>query len=134
MAQSGLRYTPGIRHTVLIRDAADRIAAAGSLEGDVIKCVAVAPEARGEGLTAAVLTALRRLALEEGRRRLFLYTKPAKLALVGGLGFGEVARGGAARLVDPLTRCPRGMRRGGDELQPHDQGAPVPHRAGRRPL
>ncbi len=100
LAQSGLRYAPGIRHTVLIRDAADRIAAAGSLEGDVIKCVAVAPEARGEGLTAAVLTALRRLALEEGRRRLFLYTKPANLAQFEGLGFCEVARGGEAMLME----------------------------------
>ena len=100
LAQSGLHYAPGIAHTVLIRDTGDRIAATGSLEGDVIKCVAVDPALRGEGLTAAVVTALRRIALEEGRRRLFLYTKPANLAQFGGLGFYEVARGREAVLME----------------------------------
>ena len=90
--RSGLGGAPGVRHTALVRDGAGRIIAAASLEENVVKCVAVDPDHRGEGLTAAVLTPLRRLALEEGRRRLFLYTKPDRRTQFAPLGFHEVAR------------------------------------------
>lgn len=100
LAGMGLRYAPGIEHTVLIRDGEDSIAASGSLEGNVIKCVAVDAGRQGEGLTAAVLTALRQKALEEGRRRLFLYTKPENLSRFTGLGFWEVARTDRALLME----------------------------------
>ena len=91
LAEMDLRYAPGIEHTVLIRDGGDNIAATGSLEGNVIKCVAVDPARQGEGLTASVLTALRQKALEKGRRRLFLYTKPENRSHFAGLNFWETA-------------------------------------------
>ena len=100
LARMGLRYAPGIAHTVLVRDSEGRIAATGSLEGDVIKCVAVDAALQGAGLTAAVLTALRLIALEEGRRRLFLYTKPENRSRFAGLGFWEVARTDRALLME----------------------------------
>ena len=98
--RSGLGGAPGVRHTALVRDGAGRIIAAASLEENVVKCVAVDPDHRGEGLTAAVLTPLRRLALEEGRRRLFLYTKPDRRTQFAPLGFHEVARAGEAVLME----------------------------------
>ena len=98
--QMDLQYAPGIAHSVLIRDGAGRIAASGSLEGNVVKCVAVAPSLQGLGLTASVLTALRRIALEEGRRRLFLYTKPQNAAQFRNLGFWEVAQTDRALLME----------------------------------
>jgi len=100
LARAGLRYAPGIEHTALVRDQEERIIAAASLEGNVIKCVAVDPACQGEGLTATVLTALRRQALEEGRRRLFLYTKPENRPQFTGLGFHEVALAGQAALME----------------------------------
>ena len=100
LARSGLRWAPGIQHTALVRDGAGRIIAAASLEENVIKCVAVDPEHRGEELTAAVLTPLRRLALEEGRRRLFLYTKPENGAQFTSLGFHRVAQTGEVLLME----------------------------------
>lgn len=100
LAGAGLRYAPGIEHTALVRDQEERIIAAASLEGNVIKCVAVDPGHQGEGLTATVLTALRRQALEAGRRRLFLYTKPENRPQFTGLGFQEVAQADQAVLME----------------------------------
>ena len=100
LAKTGLTYAPGIRHTALVRDPEGRIIATASLEDNVIKCVACDPEHQGEDLTAVVLTALRRKALEEGRRHLFLYTKPENTPLFAGLGFYEVARAGEAALME----------------------------------
>ena len=100
LAGAGLRYAPGIEYTALVRDQEERIIAAASLEGNVIKCVAVDPAHQGEGLTATVLTALRRQAMELGRRRLFLYTKPENRPQFTGLGFQEVARAEQAVLME----------------------------------
>lgn len=91
LSRMGLRYASGIEHTALIRDEEGYIAATGSLEGDVIKCVAVDPDIQGQGLTASILTALRGKAFEEGYRRLFLYTKPENSPYFSSLGFWEVA-------------------------------------------
>ena len=107
LAAAGLRLAPGIEHTALVRDSEGRIAAAASLEGNVVKCVAVDPACQGEGLTATVLTALRQKALEAGRRRLFLYTKPVNRPQFAALGFHEVALVGEAVLMED--------RRGGFE-------------------
>ena len=100
LAKTGLTYAPGIQHTALVRDPEGRIIATASLEDNVIKCVACDPGHQGEDLTAVVLTALRRKALEEGRRHLFLYTKPGNVPLFAGLGFYEVARAGEAALME----------------------------------
>ena len=100
LAKTGLTYAPGIQHTALVRDPDGAIIAAASLENNVIKCVACDPAHQGEDLTAAVLTPLRRKAMEEGMRRLFLYTKPENVRLFSGLGFYEVARAGEAALME----------------------------------
>jgi len=100
LAKTGLTYAPGIQHTALVRDQDGAVIAAASLEDNVIKCVACDPAHQGEDLTAAVLTALRRKALEEGKRHLFLYTKPENALLFSGLGFHEVARAGEAALME----------------------------------
>lgn len=100
LARTNLTYDENIQFTVLVRDGEDSIAAAGSLQDGVVKCVAVDPARRGEGLTAAVLTALRREALERGVSRLFLYTKPENFAQFNALGFYEVARTGTVLLME----------------------------------
>lgn len=87
-----LRYDDGIEYTVAIRNSNAQIVACASLQGNVIKCVAVAPTLQGEGITATLMTALRREALERGHRHLFLYTKPENLAQFSGLGFHEIAQ------------------------------------------
>lgn len=100
LARAGLTYAPGIEHTALVRDVEGTIIASASLEGSVIKCVAVDEARRGEDLTAAVLTALTRRATEEGRRRLFLYTKPENRTRFLALGFFEVAQAGEVLFME----------------------------------
>lgn len=96
----GLRYDDGIEYTVAIRDGNDRIAACASLQGNVIKCVAVDPSLQGEGVTATLMTAIKREALERGERHLFLYTKPENAAQFGGIGFYEIARTDSVLLME----------------------------------
>ena len=60
LARQGLTWEADVTYTVLLRDSTGRLAATASLQEDVIKCVAVAEDLRGEGLTATVLTAVRR--------------------------------------------------------------------------
>ena len=115
LAEQGLSWEQDVTYTVLLRDGEGRIAATASLQEDVIKCVAVAEDLRGEGLTATVLTAVRREALRLGKRQLFLYTKPENRLQFTGLGFYEVARtdrvllmedrrGGFAAWVESIRR------------------------------
>ena len=100
----GLTYDEGIEYTAAVRDGADRLVAAASLQGNVIKCVAVDSAAQGEGLTATLLTAVRREALSRGRRHLFLYTKPENWAQFSALGFCEVARTDRVLLMEDKRR------------------------------
>lgn len=96
----GLRYDEGIEYTVAIRDGNHRIMACASLQGNVIKCVAVDPSLQGEGITATLMTALKREALERGQRHLFLYTKPENAAQFGSIGFHEIARTDSVLLME----------------------------------
>ena len=100
LAHQGLTWEQDVTYTVILRDGEGRIAATASLQEDVIKCVAVAEDLRGEGLTATVLTAVRREALCQGKRHLFLYTKPENRMQFTGLGFYEVARAERVLLME----------------------------------
>lgn len=99
--------------TVLLRDGED-IVAAGSRQGTLLKYIAVAEHHRGEDLTAAVITHLRREALSHGIAHLLLYTKPQNEALFAPLFFYPVTktqdvllmenqRGGIASYVSGLA-------------------------------
>ena len=68
-----------------------RLAATGSLKGDMIQGMAVDPDFQGEDLTAKVLTHLFGIARERGHRTLYLFTKPEKAGQFIGLGFRRVA-------------------------------------------
>lgn len=100
LSRMGLTYDEGIEYTVAIRDGSDRVAACASLQGNVIKCVAVDPSLQGEGVTATLMTAIQREALERGERHLFLYTKPENAAQFGGIGFHEIARTDSVLLME----------------------------------
>ena len=100
LAEQGLSWEQDVTYTVLLRDGEGRIAATASLQEDVIKCVAVDSAVQGEGLTAALLTDVRREALSRGRRHLFLYTKPENRAQFAGLGFHEIAGTETALLME----------------------------------
>lgn len=78
----------------------ENLAATGSRMGNILKCIAVDPDRRGEDLTAQVLSTLRSEAFREGHRHLFLYTKPENEMLFRGLFFHTVARAEKVLLME----------------------------------
>ena len=77
--------------TVLVWDLGELVAT-GSLEGNLLKCIAVSDSRQGEGLTASLLTALKNEAFSQGHRHLFLYTKPKNELMFSSLFFYPVAK------------------------------------------
>lgn len=77
--------------TVLVWEE-DRLIATGSRWGNILKCLAVDDDYRGQDLTATVLTQLRQDAFAADFSHLFLYTKPKNEFLFSGLFFYPVAR------------------------------------------
>jgi [citrate (pro-3S)-lyase] ligase len=64
-----------------------KIIACGGLSGNILKCVAVSEERRGEGIILKLMTHLLNLAYEKGRQELFLFSKPKNKELFEGCGF-----------------------------------------------
>ena len=91
LAGFDLSFDGDVDYTVSFWDN-DRMVATGSFKGKVIRNVAVDTTLQGEGLLAAVATALME---EQGRRGIFhrlLFTRPEKAFLFAALGFTELAR------------------------------------------
>ena len=91
LARCGLDFDPAVRFTALLMED-DEILATGSMDGAVIKCVAVSPDRQGEDLTGQIMTVLLQHAAEKGLRHLMLYTKPRNQYLFSGFGFYPVIR------------------------------------------
>lgn len=86
-----LSFDGDVDYTMTFREH-DRIIATGSFKGSVIRNVAIDALMQGEGLLAAVVTALME---EQGRRGIFhrlLFTRPEKAHLFVALGFQELVR------------------------------------------
>jgi len=82
---------PALDFTVLLMEE-DAIIATGSLCGNTIRCVAVAPTHQGEDLTAQVMTPLMQHAFQQGIKHLLVYTKPHNQHLFSPFGFYPVIR------------------------------------------
>ena len=83
-----LDYESGIEYTVcLLDDATLEIIGTGSVEHNVLKCVAIDPPRRGEGLAGTILSHLIEYEFEAGRPHLFLFTKPENHGMFEDLGF-----------------------------------------------
>jgi [citrate (pro-3S)-lyase] ligase len=77
-----------------------RIAAAGSLDGRVLKCIAVDGEFQGAGAAARIVTELVAEAARRGYFHLFIFTKPENEGLFRGLGFFPIAGTGDVLLME----------------------------------
>lgn len=69
----------------------DRLAAAGSLVGNVIQGLATARDTEGEGSAAVLVTALLKEAAARGLGRVAVFTKPREAAVFENLGFRRLA-------------------------------------------
>ena len=86
----GLSVNYNVDYTVgLFYD--DELIATGSLCGDMLQMVAVAPDHQGEDLASVVVTHLIKHAMETGKNNLCLFTKPEKVNMFVPLGFNIVA-------------------------------------------
>ena len=85
---------------VAILDADGEILAGGGLSQDILKCIAVAPEARSEGLAAPLVSRLLAAASARGIHTLKVFTKPENQAIFESLGFKLLARAPKAILLE----------------------------------
>jgi [citrate (pro-3S)-lyase] ligase len=105
LSGEGLGYDERIGFTVnLIEE--ERITATGSLDGRVLKCLAVSKEYKSEGLAALIVTELIKEAAKNGEYHLFVFTKPENGELFASLGFYVVAGTEDALLLEnKKKRC-----------------------------
>ncbi len=91
LQKSELRYENDAEYTLNYYNDSDEIIATGSICGNVFKYIAVAEEAQGEGIAAALVSGLVSRAHLSGRRKMFLFTKIANKPLFQSLGFFALA-------------------------------------------
>jgi len=99
LRKSGLDYEPTIEFTANIMQD-DEIIATGSLDCNILKCIAVSEAHQGEGLTATVVTELQKEAFFRDLHHLFLFTKPENQAMFESLFFYPVAKTADALLME----------------------------------
>ncbi|MCG8569613.1 MAG: [citrate (pro-3S)-lyase] ligase [Spirochaetes bacterium] len=80
---SKLEYT-----TVILKD--ERIIASGAVSGYVLKCIAVAKDHQGLGLTNRIVSDLISYQYHKGRNHYFIYTHPSNRIVFKQLNFSEI--------------------------------------------
>jgi [citrate (pro-3S)-lyase] ligase len=99
LRDNGLRMEELDVYCVIENEAGDILAGAG-LSADIIKCIAVTPEARSEGLVAPLVSHLISMAASKGILELKIFTKPENQAIFESLGFHVLARAPKAILME----------------------------------
>ena len=99
LGDNGLRMEELDVYCAIENEAGDLLAGAG-LSSDIIKCIAVTPEARSEGLVAPLVSHLISLAASKGILDLKIFTKPENQAIFESLGFHVLARAPQALLME----------------------------------
>ncbi|MDR0876419.1 MAG: adenylyltransferase/cytidyltransferase family protein [Treponema sp.] len=99
LAANALKYDEQIDFSLcLVED--NKIAASGSLDGNVLKCIAVSKDFQNEGLAARIVSGLIDQAARNGSFHLFIFTKPENESLFGGLGFYPLAKTAGVLLME----------------------------------
>ncbi|NHJ46460.1 MAG: [citrate (pro-3S)-lyase] ligase [Asgard group archaeon] len=83
------RYNLEYENTVdmslkVLDEATDEMVGTGSIEGKVIKCMAIDPKRRGEGLSAFILSELVKALHSLGRNHIFVFTNPKNIEETSG--------------------------------------------------
>ena len=112
LGENGLRLE-ALDSYFVVEDAAGRILAGAGMSGNLIKCIAVASEARSVGLVAPLVSHLISQAASRGITELKLFTKPENGRIFESLGFHVIARAPLAVLMENG----RGLERYGSYLR-----------------
>jgi [citrate (pro-3S)-lyase] ligase len=91
LRRAGIDWDDGAEYTVILESDEGETLATGSRQDNVLKCIAVSPEAQGEGYAATVVTELVKNAVLGGHSHLFIFTSPKSAAMFTQLGFSAVA-------------------------------------------
>ncbi|MCR4745045.1 MAG: [citrate (pro-3S)-lyase] ligase [Lachnospiraceae bacterium] len=114
-----LDYDDGIEYSICILNENSEIVGTGSVEENVLKCIAVDPAHRGEGIAASIMSHLIQYEFERGRPHLFIYTKPKNIEMFEDLSFYSILKtedilfmenrksGISGYLNDILAECPK---------------------------
>ncbi|MCY1151518.1 MAG: [citrate (pro-3S)-lyase] ligase [Sphaerochaetaceae bacterium] len=98
----GLDFDNNVNFTVIIKNEKEQIIATGSLDTNIIKCLAVAPNHRNEGLSATIVSYLINKAASEGIRKLFVYTKCENEDMFKDLGFYAIEKTNKILLMENI--------------------------------
>lgn len=121
LARAGLEADMDADSFLLVWEG-ETLIATGCRKENLLKCIAVDPAHQGEGLTATVLTHLRKDAFEAGCHHLFLYTKPRNEMQFSSLFFYSVAQTDKVLLMEDQ---PNGIGKFLDTLPVSHQGGHV---------
>lgn len=87
LQKMNLEYDEGIEYSYCILNDNYEIIATGSVEANVLKCIAIDPAYQGQGLAATIVTNLVEYEFQWGRTHLFIYTKPQNKDLFQEISF-----------------------------------------------
>lgn len=90
LKRSGLNYDEGIEYTVCVLDEEYKIIGTGSVQNNVIKCVAIDENHRGQGISGEIITHLLQYEFENGCSHIYIYTKPENKVMFGDMGFHTI--------------------------------------------
>jgi len=92
LAEMELEYDEGIEYSACILDDDYQIIATGSVEDNVLKCIAISPSSQGQGLSGLIVSQLIQYQFEQGRSQIFMYTKPQNQDMFEDLGFHTIIK------------------------------------------
>lgn len=87
--ENGLDEDVSVEYTVGLFDE-NRLIATASLQQNVIKCVSISKDYKGENLLSLLVTHLLRRLEDQSIRHVFLYTKPESASMFNSLGFSMI--------------------------------------------
>lgn len=89
-----------LEYMAALFDENDNAIACGGYDGATIKCVAVDPDHRGEGLTNRLVTHLEQRILEHGAKDITVFTKPENEGMFTSLAFDVVEKSEKAIILE----------------------------------
>lgn len=112
LKQNDLNIDQDIEQFIIALNESANIVACGGIAGNVLKCIAIDPALRGQGMALPLMTTLMNQAFRQKRYELFLYTKPENETLFSDCGFHTLAKvpGKVVLMENSATRLKRYCR------------------------
>lgn len=99
LKEQDLTYDEGITYSVTIEDQG-KIIASGSCQGNILKCIAVAPNYQGQNLMGNLMTMLVECLVKNGITHYFGFTKPKNKKVFSGAGLYPIAETNEVLLLE----------------------------------